>query len=359
MTTVRRVLLQLCLCLGLMPAAWGQDAKMRVVLPRPAAGETVTIAVKPDTILELAFSPAEIQVEVTENDLLLRFYEGGVLVLQGIVNETLRRSVVFDLGSAQVSAETVVSQAISLQAQPDVPLDDVASQQPPGDYDPNLSQLQYSGRDVLFPGEMERPGHPLYSYLLFAGASDGGREERERFGAAIKAYVGQFRSADALESSGAARREINIFYAPMKSIFEDTTPQNMRTHFGQRSPEEQVTLLLNLYDYARAEVLIGRMRFSGDGPYIVSVLRPLSQEAVAADEAFLVQDLSSVPPELVALWVDEFKRQVLNEAARSPEHLRRFALHLRTRIAVLAEAFAITKSAVAEMFQHPADGAGN
>jgi hypothetical protein len=60
-----------------------------------------------------------------------------------------------------------------------------------------------------------------------------------------------------------------------------------------------------------------------------------------------------VPPDLVALWVDEFKRQVVQEATETPEHLRRLALNLRTRIAVFAEAFAITKSAVAEMFDEP------
>ena len=66
-----------------------------------------------------------------------------------------------------------------------------------------------------------------------------------------------------------------------------------------------------------------------------------------------MQDLSGVPPELVALWVDEFKRQVLREATETPEHLRRLTLNLRTQIAILAEAFAITKSAVAEMFEAP------
>ncbi len=226
---------------------------------------------------------------------------------------------------------------------------------------PHLSGLRHTGRDLLFPGEDERPGHPLYSYLLFAGASEGNREERARFHSAIEAFIGQVRSAEELESSGAARGEINIFYAPMEPIFEDTTPESLRIHFAQRSETEQIALLQKFYDHARAEVLLGRMRLTGNGPFIVSVLRPLSEHPVRESEAFLVQDLSGVPPELVALWVDEFKRQVVREATKSPEHLRRLALNLRTQIAVLAEAFSITKSAVAEMFEAPDEpgGGGN
>ena len=44
----------------------------------------------------------------------------------------------------------------------------------------------------------------------------------------------------------------------------------------------------------------------------------------------------------------------MQEAVGSPERLRRLALGLRTKIAVLAEAFAITRSAVAEMIEIPA-----
>jgi len=223
---------------------------------------------------------------------------------------------------------------------------------------PQLSDLRHTGRDLLFPGEAERSGHPLYSYLLFAGASEGDREERLRFNSAIKAFVGQVRSAEELEHSGAARGEINIFYVPMEPIFEDTTPESLRVYFAQRSEAQQIALLQELYDHARAEVLLGRMRLTGSGPFIVSVLKPLSKHPARESEAFLVQDLSSVPPELVALWVDEFKRQVVREATKSPEHLRRLALNLRTQIAVLAEAFSITKSAVAEMFEAPDDPSG-
>ncbi|MGD1877023.1 MAG: hypothetical protein ACFB13_05930 [Kiloniellaceae bacterium] len=223
---------------------------------------------------------------------------------------------------------------------------------------PDLAGLRTTGRDLLFPGETERAGHPLYSYLLFAGGSDGDREEQARFRAAIGAFIGQVRSADALEAAGATRAEINIFYAPMRAYFADTTPENLRLHFAQRDAADQVALLHKHYDRARADVLMARLQLSGNGPYIVSVLRPLTREAVQRDEAFLVQDLAGVPPELVALWVDEFKRQVVQEATETPEHLRRLARNLRTRIAVLAEAFAITKTAVAGMFEEPENPAG-
>jgi len=173
--------------------------------------------------------------------------------------------------------------------------------------------------------------------------------------------VGQFSPAEVLESRGAAKSEINIFYAPIKQVTPFIEPPSPSGYFFDLNEDKQVAVLQEFYDHDRAEVLIGRMQLTGNGPFIVSVLRPLSEHSVRESDAFLVQDLSGVPPELVALWVDEFKRQVVREATGSPEHLRRLALNLRTQIAILAEAFSITKSALAEMFDAPEEpqGGGN
>ncbi len=385
-----RATLALCLLLatllvGLSAATLAQTTENTIDVPRPAPGETVTIAVPPNTTLVLFFDPRDTEREIVGEDFLLLFDDHGLVVLQGLLAEPQLSSVYLSFDGLTSPAIALVSPAARPKPVPPryplpAPLpapEPVRPEIPPeregpaagppaanGDDDtaqPDLAELRHTGRDLLFPGEEERSGHPLYSYLLFAGASEGEREERARFHKAIEAFIGQVRSAEELESSGAARGEINIFYAPMRPIFEDTTPQSMRLHFAQRDAAEQTALLKELYDHARAEVLIGRMLLTGNGPFIVSVLQPLSRRPGREGEAFLVQDLSGVPPELVALWVDEFKRQVVREATETPEHLRRLALNLRTEIAVLAEAFSITKSAVAEMFEAPEEpgGGGN
>ncbi|WP_282606320.1 hypothetical protein [Pelagibius sp. Alg239-R121] len=330
------------------------QAMTLIEIQKPAPGETLTVEAPKNTILTLMFDAQDAQIVEVASDLVLLFTDNGRIVLRDFLVRDDLETIDFSINGTIVSAQVVVDQIQAVTTVEDTHLETAAGEDSGGDSPlPNLSGLRHTGRDLLFPGEFERDGHPLYSYLLFAGASEGSREEHARFKSAIEAYVGQVRSADALESSGAVRASINIFYAPLKPIFIDTKPTSMRLHFAQRTATEQIDILSRLYDHARAEVLMGQVQLRGNGPFIVSVLRPLSEKSVGADEAFLVQDLSGVPPKLVALWVDEFKRQVVREATDSPEHLRRFALSLRTQISVLAEGFAITKSAVAEMFETP------
>lgn len=341
----------LVLCLGLMlaaPDAVAQPARTVIEVVRPAAGETVSIEVPPGALLALDFDLGDTRPERDYPDLLLLFDDGGRVVLRNLMLDEQVDSVEIAFAGITIPAYAVAGAPAAANGH--------GSEPPPtrnghGETtEPTLANLRHTGRDLLFAGETERAGYPLYSYLLFAGAREGAREERLRFEAAIQAYIGQVSSAEALEAGGAERGEINIFYVPVTAVVADAAAEAMRQDFAQRSATEQVALLLEHYDRARAEVLLGRMQLVGNGPYIVSLLRPLTGEAVGADEAFLVQDLAHVPPELVALWVDEFKRQVVREATDSPERLRRLALALRTEIAVLAEAFAITRTAVAEMF---------
>jgi hypothetical protein len=349
------------------PTAAAQPAKPVVTVARPATGETLSIEVPPGVTLALAFDLADTFPDRRYPDLWLEFDDGARVVLRNLMLDEQVNSVEIAFEGITIPAYAVAGAPAAANGHSAEPPEPAPTPGPPaanggsrnGHAPPDLANLRHTGRDLLFAGEAERPGHPLYSYLLFAGASTGEREERRRFRAAIEAFVAQVASAEALEEGGAAREEINIFYAPVTAFLADATPDSLRRHFAERSMADQVALLLQHYDRARAEVLIGRMRLTGNGPYIVSLLRPLTREAVAAEEAFLVQDLSGVPPELVELWVVEFKRQVVQEATQSPEHLRRLALSLRTQVAVLAEAFAITRSAVAEMFDEPAAGDGN
>ncbi|WP_299622184.1 hypothetical protein [Pelagibius sp.] len=370
-STLARSLVLVLVLLFLVPTpSVGQYGDNMIEIERPPPGEPLVIDVPANAVLVLPFDLHEVVVSVDPPDVLFGLEDGGLIVLKGLFAHlgTVRIATPSSETPKPLSLEDLIAPGAGDPGEPGagsaVPPEQVPVESEPSvgpdEPLPPLAGLRHTGRDLLFAGEAERAGHPLYSYLLFAGASEGSREERERFKSAIAAFVRQVRSAEALERSGAARESINIFYAPMRPIFEDTKPESMRLHFAQRSEAEQLSLLLELYDHARAEVLMGHLRLSGNGPFIVSVLRPLSRDPVLGSEAFLVQDLSRVPPELVGLWVDEFKRQVVQEATEEPEHLRRLALSLRTQIAVLADAFAITKSAVAEMFEAPdAAGTGN
>ena len=363
-----------------------EPAKTVIEIQRPAPGETHLIVVPKNATLSLLFNANEARLDANATDLVFGFADDGLIIFAGLLVRDDLETINFVINGESVNARTVIAQAQPRATgkgpnvgKPDPPakpkpvtvpdpqpvietpdIEPAAGSDSGGETSlPNLSDLRHTGRDLLFPGEAERGGHPLYSYLLFSGASRGEREDRARFTSAIEAYVGRVRTTEALEKGGASRASINIFYAPLKEIFEDTSPASMRLHFAQRSPDEQIEILTRLYDHARAEVLMGQLRLRGNGPIIVSVLRPLSDGAVDQDEAFLVQDLSSVPPKLVGLWVDEFKRQVVQEATDSPEHLRQFALTLRTKISVLAEGFEITKSAVAKMFETPKGEGGD
>jgi hypothetical protein len=346
--------------------AFSQDGAP-VVVNRPAPGRTVEIQAVPGQIYVLNFPTNEVRIELRGDDFIVGFDDNGDgrpdsrVIFRNLV--TLAASggaPQFRIDGVEVSSEQVVAQLVE-QAGENGGMIENAAQSPgaAGGGGPlSLDSLRVTGRDLLLPGRRERSGHPLYSYLLFAGAREGSREERARFNAAIQAFVGQFSPVEVLERGGTARSEINVFYAPVKQVTRFIPPPGPSAYFFNLSVDEQAAVLQKYYDYGRAETLLGQMRLSGNGPFIVSVLRPLSDHPVDAGEAFLVQDLSDVPAELVGLWVDEFKRQVVREATGSPEHLRRFALNLRTRIAVLAEAFSITKAAVAEMFEAPEAPAG-
>jgi hypothetical protein len=117
------------------------------------------------------------------------------------------------------------------------------------------------------------------------------------------------------------RRDLNIVYLPIKVISESGVSAEW---------------VLEHYDYARSRSLLravpGHRR---DGPYIVSVLKPLSRTTTLSGQ-YLDQDLSAVPPHLVTAWVREFLNQAAQERFWEARTVQRFALRLRTTIAIAA-----------------------
>lgn len=175
-----------------------------------------------------------------------------------------------------------------------------------------------TGRQILVPGAAEAPGYGLYSYILFANPPD--ETSRDRYLKAIQAYLELIPDLIALEKY-AKPIDLNATYVPV----------------GVEPPSSvSAEWVLKHYDYARAAVLLRVL--SGphaDGPYIVSSQKPLTgSDSLTKDS--LLQDLSAVPPDLVASWVKLFINQASQPSFWKPQSATTVALRLRTAVGVLA-----------------------
>ena len=188
-----------------------------------------------------------------------------------------------------------------------------------------------TGGAFLLPDRAETPGYGLYSYLLFGAPPGNGT--RERYRSALEAYVGLIPDITALEQY-VPPSELNIAYVPVRAAPD-----------RHAAPDR----LLADYDYARARSLL-RLFPGGnrEGPYIVSSLRPLggADQPAAQPTPYLFQDLSKVPPHLVASWVKEFLNQAAQERFWEDRSTERFALKLRVTVGVLATALPEVKKAL-------------
>jgi hypothetical protein len=81
------------------------------------------------------------------------------------------------------------------------------------------------------------------------------------------------------------------------------------------------------------------------GPYIVSTLTPLSQEG-SMEGPRLFQDLSRVPPHLVATWVTEFLNQAAQERFWEERSGRALALRMRLAVGILGTGLPEVRKAV-------------
>lgn len=177
-----------------------------------------------------------------------------------------------------------------------------------------------TGASLLLPGRGETPEYGLYSYLLLG--SPPSDAARERYLKAIGAYWGLIPEITRLEQY-VGRRELNVAYLPVTS-----------------APDRAISAewLLEHYDYARARSLL-RLLPGGnrEGPYIVSTLGPLGDAASgsALSGQYLFQDLSRVPPHLVASWVKEFLNQAAQERFWEEKTGERLALKMRATVGVL------------------------
>jgi hypothetical protein len=173
-----------------------------------------------------------------------------------------------------------------------------------------------SGRSLL--EKDEAPGYGLYSYLLFANAPDDAA--LDRYKKAIQAYVALMPDILALEKY-VKPGELAITYAPVDS----QPPRSVSADW-----------ILEHYDYARSLVLLRTIpEVHRDGPYLLAALTPLTGKA-SLPGAYLFQDLSTVPPNLVSAWIKLFLNQAAQERFWEPKTAATLGLRLRTAIGVMA-----------------------
>lgn len=190
-----------------------------------------------------------------------------------------------------------------------------------------------TGWSLLRSGRREEAGYGLYSYLLF-GSRPATAETRDRHLKALEAYVTLAESVQSLERAGKPRRELNVTYAPVLRL-----PQKDRP-----TPE----WLLENYDFARARVILSS--FPGDyrdGPYIISVLRPLGGNMFSGN--YLYQNLSAVPPRIVLAWAKAFMNQAAKERFWEEQTSQKLARNLRTIVAQLADGYPMVIKALNEL----------
>jgi hypothetical protein len=178
-----------------------------------------------------------------------------------------------------------------------------------------------TGRAFLEKGKKEASGYGLYSYLLLgAHPTD---STRDRYLKAIQAYLDVIDDITRLEDY-ISRPKLNITYLPIETV-ADTRP----------TPD----WVVERYDYARARALLDLLPGTHrEGPYLVSVLKPLDSAGNPTDH-YLFQDLSTVPTEpkdLVSWWVREFLNQAAQVRFWQPRTAELLVLKLRTTIGVLA-----------------------
>jgi hypothetical protein len=170
----------------------------------------------------------------------------------------------------------------------------------------------------LAKNEREESGYGLYSYLLFGSKPNA--EERASYLTAIEAYLRVLPSVSEL-AQHLAPSELNVTYIPVTE-----KPSSGETD------RDWAAQILEVYDYARAKVLLVRL---GDeypsGPYIVSVRSPLSENRASA---YLFEDLRRIVPSLMQAWIEAFVWFAAKERSWTERNVRYLGLNIRNVVKV-------------------------
>jgi hypothetical protein len=181
-------------------------------------------------------------------------------------------------------------------------------------------QSLLSARHFLLPGQVEAPGYGLYSYVLFS-APPKDAEETARYLKTLEASLLVLQDVDDYLNRHVRPKSLNVTYIPLKE-----EPKR------GKSNAEWAANVLGVYDYATAQILLSRVqRAHQDGPYLLSVLTPLSEPGMPAH---LWENLTGVVPDLAWNWIKFFTYLAAQQRSWTDESLRLFGLELRNLIAV-------------------------
>ena len=179
-----------------------------------------------------------------------------------------------------------------------------------------------SARQFLMPKTREQPGYGLYSYLLFS-APPQHAEEKARYLKVLGACLSVMRDIDEFLNRHQPSDELNATYIPLK----------MNPKIG-KSDSEWAENVLAVYDYAAAQILLSKLDTTHQqGPYLISVLKPLSLSDNPVP-LHLLQDFTGVVPDHASNWVKHFTYLAAQQRGWTDQSLRRVHLTMRNLIAV-------------------------
>lgn len=204
--------------------------------------------------------------------------------------------------------------------------------------------VELTARAPLWTGDTEADGYGLYSYLLFGSGAEVTRARRI---AAACAYLSVVPAREEPAVEQVSPENLNIFYVPLRSS----------SYRRAALTSADAAWLVANYDYSRARVLLNRIGEAGDDIFLVSYRERLTRVEAPDADRLLVQDLSLVPPDLIELWVREFRRQVRRRPYWDEFTFRQAMLRLRSALPHVARYVAFVGEATGLQFPQPAAAA--
>jgi hypothetical protein len=174
-----------------------------------------------------------------------------------------------------------------------------------------------SGRLFLPASSREQVGYGSYTYLLCPAAA--AAPVQARCESALKAIIGALPDI-AQYDRVFSKTELNTVYVPVEFL---------------PPASASAAEILKRYDFARARSWLNIVdRTLRDGPYLVTVARPLSP---TERQEMILQKLDGVASSVVANWITAYLRELGQQTVYGRGFEPSVTLRMRTILAVVAE----------------------
>lgn len=192
-----------------------------------------------------------------------------------------------------------------------------------------------TGREYLIGAAREKPGYGLYSYLLL-GSHPTTEATRIRYVRTLAAYLQAINPIEEMEE-WLPPESLNVTYLPLATALPVSLARRCPGPDCRAETLAQVSSeLVDRYNYPRARALLQTIPGEQwNGPYFVSYMKPLTG-VHEVSELYLLQDLSTVPPDLIPTWVNVFIEQAGEKEYWEESTLRSLALGVRKAVATAA-----------------------